>query len=166
MHRAEVIISRSVTKLFRHKVELREFHRLYFYILIHFVLVRDGLCWFVSHRITSNPVIFKLCETGCNSLHVNLTRGNLPSWKQLVWSQCPTMGVSARLPRSGIYSYIWGRMSCSSNFILNHWTPNLRDLTLKWQGRVAGSPLVTLRKGGFCQTFCPCGYCQDFRENH
>lgn len=48
-------------------------------------------------------------------------------------------------------------MSCFPGFILNHWTPYLRDSTLKWQERVAISPSVTVRDGGYCLTLSPLG---------
>lgn len=32
---------------------------------------------------------------------------------------------------------------------------NLRDLTLKWQERVAGSPCITLRRGRYCHPSVP-----------
>lgn len=57
VHRAEVIISRSVMKLFRHNAKSRDFYRLYFYILILFALVQDGLSLF---SLPWNAVIFKL----------------------------------------------------------------------------------------------------------
>lgn len=95
-------------------------------------------------------------------------------WRQLAWSHCPTLGAPlAVVPPTILLCYlryyhqsvlmqthrhlslgdVW--MSCFSNYILNHSTTNLRDLTLKWQERVASSPGVTLRKGRYCQSFSP-----------
>lgn len=56
-------------------------------------------------------------------------------------------------PPPSIMVDIW--MSCFSNITWNHWTLNLRDLTWKWQERVAGSPHVTLRRGVYCQPSVP-----------
>lgn len=63
-------------KLFRHKVELREYYRLYFYILILFASVQDGLhpSWYYTplHEVLLYSDCIKLDVT---PLHVNSGAG-------------------------------------------------------------------------------------------